>query len=152
MWETKVRERRRVMSDQVFDLMYNIEERRAAATWRPSEADLAAEASGGESCCGRGSLAGRLVNTAVVPRPHILLKVWDEHNLTAASDIREEDVPTPPRHAEVVDTFATVVGNLSDLAKVCSNVGFSDAQTAPDQLERAKRVLVVQKEIARLPA
>jgi len=48
MWETKVRERRRVMSDQVFDLMYNIEERRAAATWRPSEADLAAEASSSE--------------------------------------------------------------------------------------------------------
>jgi hypothetical protein len=49
MWESKVRERRRVMSDQVFDLMYNIEERRGAATWQPSEVDLAAEASGGES-------------------------------------------------------------------------------------------------------
>lgn len=81
------------MSDQVFDLTYNIEERRNAATWRPSEAELAEEVSGGESELG---ICGSRV----------------------AASVRTEDVPLPPRHAEVAATFSNVVENLSNLAKV----------------------------------
>lgn len=70
----------------------------------------------------------------------------------AQKEVRPEDYPPPPRHAEVVETFGKVVENMSDLVNVSVRfVGIPDAQTAPQQLERAERVHQVREEIARLP-
>jgi len=54
---------------------------------------------------------------------------------------KAEDIPAPPRHAEVKETFATVVSNFSELAA-----------TAPAQLKRAQRAQSVREEIANMPA
>ncbi|KAL1412381.1 hypothetical protein Q8F55_000126 [Vanrija albida] len=54
--------------------------------------------------------------------------------------VRPEDIPAPPRHGEVKGTFETVSSHFSELTA-----------TAPQQLARAERVLVVQQELAKLP-
>ncbi|GFZ48756.1 hypothetical protein JCM24511_06505 [Saitozyma sp. JCM 24511] len=49
---------------------------------------------------------------------------------------KAEDIPPPPRHAEVVETFKTLASNLAELAS-----------SAPAQLARAQRAKAVQEEI-----
>ncbi|RSH78215.1 uncharacterized protein EHS24_002676 [Apiotrichum porosum] len=63
-----------------------------------------------------------------------------EQEKSTARPIRPEDVPPPPRHAEVLETWGKTVANFSNLATI-----------APEQLARAERVQAVQEEIARLP-
>ncbi|GMK56557.1 hypothetical protein CspeluHIS016_0303970 [Cutaneotrichosporon spelunceum] len=59
---------------------------------------------------------------------------------SAQQEVRAEDYPPPPRYGQVVETFRKVVENMSELV-----------ETAPQQLERAKRVHHVREEISRLP-
>jgi hypothetical protein len=73
---------------------------------------------------------------------------------------KAEDIPPPPRHAEVVETFNTLASNLAELASVstyvwpCHGVHGSQfcvttdpLQSAPAQLARAQRAKAVQEEI-----
>jgi hypothetical protein len=73
---------------------------------------------------------------------------------------KAEDIPPPPRHAEVVETFNTLASNLAELASVSrhpgpglaiqdgwSRVRTDSPQSAPAQLARAQRAKAVQEEI-----
>ncbi|WWD19678.1 hypothetical protein CI109_104140 [Kwoniella shandongensis] len=50
--------------------------------------------------------------------------------------LKAEEIPAPPRHEEVKQTFQTVISNLAEVAK-----------TAPTQLQRAQRAQTVRDEI-----
>ncbi|WRT70181.1 uncharacterized protein IL334_007175 [Kwoniella shivajii] len=52
----------------------------------------------------------------------------------------EKEIPPPPRHEEVKETFKVVIDNLAEVAK-----------SAPIQLQRAQRAQTVREEIASLP-
>lgn len=95
-WETKVVEKRRIKAGEVANLIDDLELRRDAAIWKPSEEDERQEQKAQE-----GELIPRIVT-----------------DTAAAENVSLADIAKPERHAEVLETFGKVVSDLSDLATV----------------------------------
>ncbi|ORX40546.1 hypothetical protein BD324DRAFT_606441 [Kockovaella imperatae] len=64
----------------------------------------------------------------------------DDAELLAENRKPIGDLPLPPRHKEVMETFQQVVSNLSELSS-----------SAPQQLARAQRAQSVKTEVAAIP-
>lgn len=94
-------DKRRVKASEVANLLDDLEMRRDAATWKPSEKDE-------EEMAAACELASA----------HALMIV--------ARKVEPEDVPPPPRHAEVANTFGEVVENMKVLAEVRWSLGHAD--------------------------
>ncbi|KAK8853261.1 hypothetical protein IAR55_003963 [Kwoniella newhampshirensis] len=63
----------------------------------------------------------------------------DEELEDGKSALKADEIPAPPRHEEVKQTFQTVISNLAEVAK-----------TAPTQLQRAQRAQTVREEISNM--
>lgn len=100
-WETKVVEKRRIKAGEVANLIDDLELRRDAAIWKPSEEDERQEQEAQE---------GELFRRGAA-------------DLAAAENVSLADITKPERHAEVLETFGKVVSDLSDLATVSFSRG-----------------------------
>lgn len=104
-WETRVIERRRDIPARLNRISGQIEDVRWRSEWLPED-DVPTAGEFPLSCHGRVEIARH--------------KPRGDQRLTGytAEGGEEREIPKPPRHQEVVDTFTTVASNLSELVQV----------------------------------